>query len=144
MFGLMAENWSFFWVLHRNSHWVIFTVIPGILALKVKTSCNFWFIRRGSLFNTDTYADKMDCMGVLLVLVFCWYFLKVQIETMIWWDKILMYNKIGQDINLSFSGKFYWFNTNRKNCLNLIHGIRSLIIVGKVLTQVWIPNFSNF
>ena len=36
---LMADDKSFSWVLHRDSQWVIFTVIPEVLALKGKVYC---------------------------------------------------------------------------------------------------------
>lgn len=73
MVGLIADDWSFICVLHRDSQWLIFTVIPEILALKGKINCKFWSLGRGSLDSSDNDIDMDEVywfginIGILFV-----------------------------------------------------------------------------
>ena len=90
----------------------------------------------------------MKCIGVVSILAFYSYFLKVQIVPKIKWkiqffktqptDKIPMYNFTD---TLPIENMLPKEGLTGTVHLNLMHSLRSLIFVGKVLTQRLILNF---
>lgn len=93
----------------------------------------------------------MKCIGVVSILAFYSYFLKVQIVPKIKWkrqlfktqpaDKIPMYNFTNFTDTLPIENMLPKEGLTGTVHLNLMRSIRSLIFVGKVLTQRLILNF---